>query len=256
MHNPLIQKLDRIWGLEPSDRVALAFGEPRFVQAHHDILAPSREMSHFSLVVSGIACRYKMMADGRRAILAFLLPGDFTTPHIPEPITPDFGVIALTPSEIVEVPCAQLQALVRGNPRLARALSWCAIVDSSIQRAWLANISQFAADRRMAHLLCELRQRLATVSLADGQSFRLPLTQQELADALGLSTVHVNRVMQHLKELGLIRVMDRTVFIPDLSLLEEFAEFDADYLHPQSQNVHQQSVPAASIAGSQSAAHF
>src|SRR5262249_11372754 len=120
----------------------------------------------------------------------------------------------------------------------------------SIQRAWLANISQFAADRRMAHLLCELRQRLAMVSLADGQSFRLPLTQQELADALGLSTVHVNRVMQHLKEQGLIRAMDRTVFIPDLDHLEEFAEFDPAYLLQQRSKIVPNSDYPAHLMGS------
>jgi hypothetical protein len=104
--------------------------------------------------------------------------------------------------------------------------------DEAIARAWMANISQQPADKRTAHLLCELRHRLALVALADQYRFPLPLTQQDLADALGISVVHVNRVLQGLKRLGLIRSDDHEIFIPDLGRLEQFAEFNPDYLHP------------------------
>jgi hypothetical protein len=97
------------------------------------------------------------------------------------------------------------------------------------QRQWLANMG-CASDKRLAHLLCELRARLARIGQADERSFLLPLTQHDLSETLGISTVHVNRVLQHLKDMGLVRIMDRRVMIGDLAMLESFAEFDPSYL--------------------------
>ncbi|HEX4637383.1 MAG TPA: Crp/Fnr family transcriptional regulator [Rhizomicrobium sp.] len=231
MHNPLLLKLDRLCGLGPSDIGGLDFGESSFASAREEIFRDGQVVSHAKLVLTGIACHYKLMQDGRRAVTCFLLPGDFTNHQVPERQTLNFSVGALTPCRFVDVPLAAWRT--SGNGRLTQALSLCMMVDIAIQRAWLANISQQPADRRLAHLLCELRHRLALVGMADECSFHLPLTQQDLADALGLSVVHVNRVLQYIKELGLIRVKDRTILIGDLGLLEEFADFDPAYLHPQ-----------------------
>jgi CRP-like cAMP-binding protein len=230
MQNPLILKLDQLCGLDVMDHGHLDFGPGRTVAVHHDIIGDGSDTSSTSLLLSGMACRYKMMGDGRRAIVGFLVPGDFTNLLFPSRQRLDFGVAALTPCEVVDVPCAVLQRLTSDNSPLGNALWACAQMDAAIQRAWTAIISQCPADKRMAHLLCELRQRFALVGLADGESFRLPLTQQELADAMGLSTVHVNRVLQHLKELRLIRMVDRIVSIPSLDALESFADFDPAYL--------------------------
>lgn len=231
MHNPLTLKLERLCGLGPSEHDGLAFGQPSFVSAHEDILSDGQVVSHAKLVLAGIACHYKLMSDGRRAITALLLPGDFTNHQMPERQKLDFAVGALTPCKLVDVPLAAWRRPGNGTVALPDALFLCLMTDIAIQRAWLANISQRPADRRMAHLLCELRHRLALVGLADNSGFRLPLTQQDLADALGLSVVHVNRVLQYIKELGLLRVRDRTVQIADLGQLEAFAEFDPAYLH-------------------------
>ena len=144
----------------------------------------------------------------------------------------DFGVISLTAGEIIEVPSAELWTRARSNLSLSQTLARSAIVDGAIARTWMANISQQPAKKRTAHLLCELRHRLALVALADGHNFPLPLTQHDLADALGLSVVHVNRVLQALKRLGLIRSQGYEFFIPDLGQLEQFADFNPDYLHP------------------------
>jgi len=229
MHNPLTLKLERLCGLEAAECAGLSFGEPSFVDAHEDILADGHVVSSAKLILSGIACHYKLMRDGRRAITAFLLPGDFTNHQMPERQRLNFAVGALTPCRVVDVPLATWRN--GENSRLSHALFLSMMIDIAIQRAWLANISQQPADKRVAHLLCEFRHRLALVGLADGSSFRLPLIQQDLADAQGLSVVHVNRVLQHIKEVGLIRIRDRTVLIGDLSRLEAFAEFDPSYLH-------------------------
>lgn len=229
MHNPLVIKLSHLCGLDPSDCSALRFGEPRLAAPHEEILSDGQLVSHAGLLLSGIAARYKMVGDGRRAITAFFVPGDFTNHQMPERQRLDFGVVALTQCEILDVPLSAWRDV--GRTRLSDALSLVAMTDMAIQRAWLANLSQRPADKRLAHLLCELRHRLALVDMADGHSFRLPLIQQDLADALGLSTVHVNRVLQHIKEMGLIRIRERMILIGDLERLEHFAEFDPSYLH-------------------------
>ena len=231
MHNPLITKLNRLCGLEPADCSALHFGQPRLTAPHEEILSDGQIVAHAGLLLSGMACCYKMVGDGRRAITAFFLPGDFINQQMPERQRLDYGVTALTPCEIADVPLAHWRDLGATRSRLSQALSLLTVTDMAIQRAWLANLSQRPADKRLAHLLCELRHRLALVDMADGHSFRLPLIQQDLADALGLSTVHVNRVLQHIKELGLIRVRERVILIGDLERLEQFAEFDPGYLH-------------------------
>lgn len=231
MLDPLSLKLERLCGLGPDEREGLNFGQPTFVSAREDILSEGDIVSHAKLVLSGIACHYKMMSDGRRAITSFLLPGDFTNHQMPERQRLDFSVGALTPCKLVDVPLAAWRRPGSGKVALPDALFLCMMTDISIQRAWLANIGQRPADRRMAHLLCELHHRLSLVGLVDGHSFRLPLIQQDLADALGLSVVHVNRVLQYIRGLGLIRTQDRNILIDDLDKLEEFAEFDPTYLH-------------------------
>lgn len=130
---------------------------------------------------------------------------------------------------MVGVPHHLLQEQLDASPDLSRAVAALFLSEIRVQRQWLANMCQ-PADKRMAHLLCELRARLAQVGLADVRSFSLPLTQQELGEALGISTVHANRTIQHLKDLGLVRIMDRRVMIADLAQLQQYAEFDEGYL--------------------------
>ena len=230
MLNPLALKLERLCGLKPDEGEALRFGQTSFVPARQDIFSDGETVSHAKLILNGIACHYKSLSDGRRAITAILLPGDFTNHQMPDRQKLDFGVGALTPCKVVDVPLAAWRRPGMGGVALPEALFLCLMADISIQRAWLANISQRAADKRLAHLLCELRHRLAMVGLVEGDSFHLPLIQQDLADALGLSVVHVNRVLQHIRGLGLVRTRDRSILIRDLKRLEEFAGFDPAYL--------------------------
>lgn len=232
MSLPSILKMARGGWPEPEIHFALSFGRHRFVQAQEEISSPGAENFQLSVSASGIACRYKRMSDGSRAIVGFILPGDFTTPLVSEPVRTDFGVTSLTAGEIIEMPGTELWTRARSNLPLSQALARSAIVDGAIARAWMANISQQPADKRTAHLLCELRHRLALVALADRRRVPLPLTQRELADALGLSEVHVNRVLQGLKRLGLIQSVYQEIFIPDLRQFEQFAGFNPDYLHP------------------------
>lgn len=208
----------------------LSFGEPRLVLPRRDIMAEGERVNRPAVLMAGIACRYKMMHEGRRAIIGFLVPGDFISPWFLEDQSVDFGACALSPCEVAELGLTASLTASRTHSQLAHALGRCDLVDGAIQRTWLANIGQ-PADKRLAHLLCELHGRLAMVGMADDHSFPLLMTQQDLADALGLSSVHVNRVVQYLREEGFIRIANRSVYIPDPQRLAKFACFDSAYLH-------------------------
>jgi CRP-like cAMP-binding protein len=238
MHNTLFLKLDRTGWQRLAEREGVTLGEPRLVHPGADILSEGTFAPHPSLLLAGIACRYKMLGDGRRAIVAFLVPGDFVSPCFQQDNKADFGVSALTVCEVAELPRLAERALDGGSTELLRALLRVDLVDRAIQRMWLANIGQCNADKRLAHLLCELRHRLTQVGLADARGVPFPMTQADLADALGLSQVHVNRVMQHLKELGLVRTANRIVQFPHPDLLEAFADFDPAYLSLESSPLH------------------
>ena len=183
--------------------------------------------AHF--VLEGILCRYKLLSGGRRAIVAYLLPGDFCGLHPDFHQELDHGIGSLTSATVTEVPHHVLQECLGADRALAQRIVAALVTEAAVQRQWLANMG-CPSDLRLAHLLCELRTRLERVGLADEHGFPLPLTQHELSEALGISTVHVNRVLQHLKDLGLVRITERHVIIADLAKLESFAEFDPAYL--------------------------
>jgi CRP-like cAMP-binding protein len=143
----------------------------------------------------------------------------------------DHGIGTLTACTVADLPQSAIDGVLEAHPRLARALWWATLVDEAILREWLANLGQRPADRKLAHLLCELRLRLEVVGLATPFSMKLPITQEEVGDTLGISSVHVNRVFQQLKHDGLLGVRGRDLSFPDLQRLERFGEFNPDYLH-------------------------
>ncbi len=200
----------------------------RHLRPHEDLLRQGDTPHDTHFVLEGILCRYKLCSD-RRAVLTYLLPGDFCGPHPDFDGMMDHGICALTPAVVAELPHHAVQEYLRDDPDLARAISALFLTEVRIQRQWLTNMA-LPADKRTAHLLCELRVRLAQVGLADERGFALPLTQQDLGEALGISTVHANRTIQHLKDMGLVRIMDRHVVIADLAQLQQFSDFDDGYL--------------------------
>jgi CRP-like cAMP-binding protein len=231
--NPLIAKLSRSGALRAADHARLEEVSARHaaVAAREDIIREGDPPADVHLVMDGFAYRYKLMPGGRRAIMALLIPGDFCDLDVAILERMDHTIGTLTPCSIVEIPRATVNELVERHPNIDRALRWATLVDEAILREWLANMGQRAADRQMAHLLCELRIRLAVVGMADAHGMHLPMTQEDMGDMLGISTVHVNRVLQQLKDQDLIRLNGRNFAMPDLAKLERFAEFNADYLH-------------------------
>ncbi|WP_306461776.1 Crp/Fnr family transcriptional regulator [Salinarimonas soli] len=179
--------------------------------------------------------RYKLLANGNRPIMAYLIPGDLCDVHVSLLAQMDHSIATLSPCRIAYIPRERIDAIMNDHPRLARALWWATLVDEAILREWLVNHAHRPADQRLAHLLCEILLRSKAVGLTDDDSFELPITQDELGDTMGLSTVHVNRTIQHLRATGLITSQGRRVVVDDLERLMEFCGFNPNYLHQQSE---------------------
>lgn len=218
--------------LSPDERDALddvAF-TPRPVRAGDDLVREREAADHVLFLVDGWAHRFKTTRDGGRQIVGLAVPGDLANLDSFLFPRPDYGVRALTPGTVVPVPRDRLMALAAEHPGIARALTWTALVENATLGQWALCLGRHSAQQRLAHLICELAVRLG----ADGDAevtFRLPLTQEHLADALGLTAVHVNRVMQQLRADGLIATANRSVTIPDMGRLRELGDFDPAYLH-------------------------
>src|SRR3954471_6132283 len=206
LSNPLIMKLEHGASLTNEDRATLRTlsAETRHAEARHDLIHEGDRPESVYLVMSGIACRYKILADGKRQILAFLIPGDFCDLHVAILGVMDHSICTLSPCTIVEVSRETIADLTVNHPRIPRALWWATLVDEGILREWLTGMGQRSSESQTAHLFCELLLRLQTVGLATPNSYHLPLTQTDLADALGISAVHLNRILQQLRADGLI----------------------------------------------------
>jgi CRP-like cAMP-binding protein len=228
MFEMVIRKLGTGLPAACQSRLKELTGHRRHLRPREDLQRQGDTPQEVHFVLEGFLCRYKLLGE-RRAVLTYLLPGDFCGPHPDFESITDHGISSLTAATVVGIPNHLFEDCLAGNPDLSRAISALFLSEVRTQRQWLANMCQ-PADKRMAHLLCELRSRLAQVGLADARGYSLPLTQQELGEALGISTVHANRTLQHLKDLGLVRIMDRRVVIAELAQLEQFAEFDDAYL--------------------------
>lgn len=232
MTNPLSRKLQNFAPLSSEDRRLLAevTSQSRRVRARTDIIAEGQRADDVHLVLEGFACRYKISPDGKRHIMAYLVSGDLCDVHVFILKAMDHSIGTLSDCRIVDIPQDQILAMLE-RPAIARALWWSALVDEATLREWLVNIGGRPGEQRLAHLLCELLMRLQTVGLVNGNSYELPITQAELGETLGLTLVHVNRVLQRLRERGLITLRNKRLVISDAQALKQFGEFNPNYLH-------------------------
>jgi CRP-like cAMP-binding protein len=230
--NPLIAKLQSVAELLEDDLKALAdlCGDARDVGARRQVIREGDRPVHVHLVVEGWAARYKLLPDGARQITALLLPGDFCDLHVTILGEMDHSIATLTKAKIAYIPRDRMDALAE-RPKLTRALWWATLVDEAVLRAWIVNIGRRDAYEAIGHLICELHCRMKNVGLALDHAFELPLTQEEFADALGLTPVHVNRVLQRLRAEGLITLKRGALEILDYPRLEAAAGFNSNYLH-------------------------
>lgn len=234
MSRHLIAKLEQFTRLSRTDRAALdeaVSARVRHFSPREDVLREGDRPRPINLILDGWACRYKAFEDGRRQITAFLLPGDICDLGMVILKQMDHSIGALTAIAVAEIPTEIILKLTETHPRLARALWWHSLVEEATTREWITNLGQRTAFERLAHLFCELFLRLRVVGLTDGSSCELPLTQEQLADASGMTSVHVNRTLMSLRETGLIDLKGKVLTIPDLEALQAAALFDAGYLH-------------------------
>jgi CRP-like cAMP-binding protein len=230
--DPLTRKLENFAPLSREDRrvLANAVRQSRRVPARTDIIREGERPDDVHLVLEGFACRYKIVPDGRRHIMAYLVPGDLCDVHVFILKEMDHGICTLSDCRVVDIPRDRILEMLE-RPAVARALWWSALVDEATLREWLVNVGRRPAEQRVAHLLCELLMRLQTVGLANADSYELPVTQSDLAETVGLTLVHVNRVLQRLRSTGMITLRNKRLVINDAQALKVFSDFNPNYLH-------------------------
>jgi CRP-like cAMP-binding protein len=229
----LIRRLERRRPLPDADRRALEklpYVIRTFPAGAHFVRDGDRP-EYCSLLISGFACRYKITGDGARQILSFHMAGEFVDLQNSFLGVADHSVQALAETEAALVPRQALRDLSLGHPAIGEALWVDTLVDAAIFREWVVNVGRRDSHARVAHLLCELSVRMQAAGLTAGHRYRLPMTQEQLADAVGLTSVHVNRVLKQLAEEGLISRERRVIVIEDWRRMRQAGDFNERYLH-------------------------
>ena len=234
---PLLRKLrlrDEVSERE-ADVLRSAIGDIQTFPAGKTLVRNGQPVSQSTLLIDGMIGRYKDLSDGQRQIMEIHVAGDFTDLHGFLLKRLDHNVGTLTPITVGFVPHERLARITRDEPHLSRMLWLSTLMDASIQREHILSMGRRPALGRIGHLMCELCVRLEVIGLAEGRSFALPLTQLDLADATGLTSIHVNRMLRQLREQGLLTFRGGRVEIHDWDRLRAAAEFDPSYLHLERQ---------------------
>ena len=201
------------------------------VRAGDDIVRQHDRPDHCTVVLSGWACRYSSLPDGRRHTLALHISGDFVDLHSFPLKVMDHGVSALTDCAIMTIPHSRVRHITTVDPHLTRVLWLHTLVDAAILRQWLLSASERSALEHAAHLVCELFTRLRIVGMAsEGRPFELPIMQREFGAALGVSAVHVSRTLAELRKAELFHWRSGEARILDWEGLQKLAKFDPTYL--------------------------
>jgi CRP-like cAMP-binding protein len=232
LHSVAVRKLEHGATLTDEDRrrIDQALEDLRVFSRGEDIICEGDRPDDAHVVLEGFACRYKVVRDGGRQIMGWLVPGDFCDLQVHLLGRMDHSIAALTACRVARVPPEAVVELTR-HERISQALRWATLVDEAVLREWMVGMGRRPADRQIAHLICELLYRLRSVGLAEGDRFEFPVTQEEVADTVGMSSVHVNRVLQQLRAEGMIGQQGRVLIVLDEPRLCAFADFDPNYLH-------------------------
>ncbi|RHW17773.1 Crp/Fnr family transcriptional regulator [Sphingomonas gilva] len=227
------QRIAQHGALSPEAHAALAWlpAELRTLRPHAYLIREGRRPASCSMLLSGVACRHKLTGDGARQIVGIYLKGDFVDAQNLFLDRSDHNIQAISDCEVLDVPIDAMRRLVADQPEIARALWSETLVEAAMMREWLLNLGRRDAAVRVIHLLCELAVRLQHLGLAGHDNFQLPLTQAQLADAVGLTAVHVNRVLRQLELRGLIARDHRCVRVMDWQALRQAGDFSPAYLH-------------------------
>lgn len=230
---PLFRRLRLRDTIDEEERAALTelLTEVRALEAGSDIVREGDRPGRSTLVLSGLTCRYSSLEDGKRQITAIHMPGDFVDLHSFMIKQMDHSVGCLSPCVVAYAPHEGLERITERLPHLTRLLWLLTLIDASIHRQWLVTMGAYPALNRTAHLLCEIFTRLTYDSGQVGDTLSLPITQADLGDTLGLSTVHTNRVIQELRSRELIQWQGQEIRVLNWQGLRDLAQFDPLYLH-------------------------
>jgi CRP-like cAMP-binding protein len=231
--HPLIRKLESIFNLSEEERSAI-LRLPLHVanlRADQDIVREGDHPSRCCVLLDGFTCNYKVSREGGRQIVAFAIAGDIPDLQSLHLKTLDNSLATATPCKVGFIDHEPLRYLCERYPRIASAFWRETLIDAAVYRERMTSMGRRDAASRIAHLLCEFLVRMRAVGLATDHSCDLPLTQQVLADALGLTDVHVNRTLRELREAGLVALKARMLMVENWQKLKELGEFDPTYLH-------------------------
>jgi CRP-like cAMP-binding protein len=231
--NRLLRKLDKLSPIPEEDRRAL-LDLPftlRTLESSTYIVREGDPPSRCSILVSGFAYRQKLTGDGSRQIVALHIPGDALDFQNLFLDVSDHNVQMLTRGQLADIPRAALQELARTRAALGHAILVYILVEASIFREWVLNVGRRDARSRLAHLLCEFAARMEDQGLDEDHGYDLPMTQEQLADALGLTSVHVNRTIRALEADGVITRSKRHISFPNWNQMRAEGDFNPRYLH-------------------------
>lgn len=231
---PLVSKLAYRVQLDAADRaaiLALPF-TVKLIERHHYVVREHDVATHSCLMLSGYSIRSKTVASGNRQIVSVHMKGEMVDLQNSLLERADHSVQMLTPSKVAMIPREAVIKLAMDRPIVARAMWVDTLVDASIFREWIANVGRRDARTRISHLLCEFALRLKVAGIGEETLYELPMTQEQLGDATGLTSVHVNRTIKALEADGLIERTDpRSIQIGDWRRLAAAGDFDSNYLH-------------------------
>ncbi len=237
MSNPFIQRLMHAAELNEQEVAAVEelCRQPREIGAKKYLSRDGDEMVTFPVILSGWAARYQILRNGARQITRLLLPGDaFYFDCSPDGIAIE-EVITLSPCRIVNILHSDMRRVIDRFPAVGEAMRSYGCMENAVLSSWVVNVGRRDALERMAHLICESHFRLSLVDANLGNQMYFPLTQDDLADVLGLTPVHINRKLQQLRQDDLITLRSKQLTINDLRSLQQIAGFDSAYLAPRTQ---------------------
>jgi CRP-like cAMP-binding protein len=229
---PLLRKLQSVSDPTEAEHRALAGLRPtiKMLDAQEDIVREGERPSIVCLILEGFACRYATVPSGRRQILSFHIPGDIPDLQSLFIKVMDHNLAVLVPTKVALIPHDAMRSLIDRNHRIAHLLWRDSLVDAAIFRKWIVGMGRRTAYARFAHLVCEFAMRMDAVGLMKANVCAMPFTQADIADALGLSNVHVSRVLGRLRKQGLFTWQDGVLTIKHWPRLQKAAEFDPSYL--------------------------
>ena len=234
MPNAFVRKLRRFAELDDADVAALVrlVSHPVERDRGSDLIHEGERPVAMQVLLQGWACRYKALPDGARQIVGLLLPGDACNPHVTLLETMDHSIGIVSDARVAAIAPQDIEKMLARHEAVTTALRCASLVDESILREWLTNASRRDAHARIGHLICELWYRLNAIGQVDEHNeFDFPLTQEQVGDALGLTPVHVNRMVKRLREDGLIDIRSRRLSVLKPAKLATISDFDPAYLH-------------------------